>query len=235
MEAKHSGSWQQCAAAGGWELGTLGTSCGPLNVGGCPSRSSCMQARVGYCVSTGGGERAQGGGGAGSGLVFTAWLPQSMHQLRHSERGRTSCCGQLHAGQAPGPAGVGGQGRAVGRGCAVWVHHRPGCRWRRVGAVQGGCWLAVSCQCGGPGAGARGCTRAIGATPAMGSTAAATTGCWPVIGMLLQRSDCSAQAGATVVMSWMLARRLSFLCWELRRMKYFCAWLATWEQGQSRG
>lgn len=31
-----------------------------------------------------------------------------------------------------------------------------------------------------------------------------------------------------MVMSWMEARRLSFLFWELRRMKYFCAWLATW-------
>ena len=37
----------------------------------------------------------------------------------------------------------------------------------------------------------------------------------------------SPTVGATVVMSWMLARRLSFLFCELRRMKYFCAWLAT--------
>ena len=30
-----------------------------------------------------------------------------------------------------------------------------------------------------------------------------------------------------LVMSWMLDRRLSFLFREFRRMKYFCAWLAT--------
>ena len=32
------------------------------------------------------------------------------------------------------------------------------------------------------------------------------------------------------VMSWMLERRLSFLFSEFRRMKYFCAWLATCAQ-----
>lgn len=31
-------------------------------------------------------------------------------------------------------------------------------------------------------------------------------------------------------MSWMLERRLSFLFKEFRRMKYFCAWLATCAQ-----
>lgn len=32
----------------------------------------------------------------------------------------------------------------------------------------------------------------------------------------------------TLVMSWMLDLLLSFLFMELRRMKYFWAWLATW-------
>jgi hypothetical protein len=37
------------------------------------------------------------------------------------------------------------------------------------------------------------------------------------------------------VMSWMLERRLSFLFSEFRRMKYFCAWLATCARGPRIG
>ena len=68
---------------------------------------------------------------------------------------------------------------------------------------------------------------------AMGSTAAATTGFWPVMGIWPMMPPCSDPAGATVVMSWMLARRLSFLFWLFSRMKYFCAWLATCKSGVS--
>lgn len=68
-----------------------------------------------------------------------------------------------------------------------------------------------------------------GATPGapMGRTAAATMGFCPVMGICAMMPPCSDPAGATVVMSWMDARRLSFLFCELRRMKYFCAWEAT--------
>ena len=63
-------------------------------------------------------------------------------------------------------------------------------------------------------------------------TPAATWGIAPVPVMGIAPPMCpaasAAAADATVVMSWMLARRLSFLFWELRRIKYFWAWLATW-------
>lgn len=71
-------------------------------------------------------------------------------------------------------------------------------------------------------------TPGTGPMAPIGSTAAATIAFCPVIGTLLMIPPVwSAAAEATVVMSWMDARRLSFLFWELRRMKYFCAWLAT--------
>lgn len=67
---------------------------------------------------------------------------------------------------------------------------------------------------------------------APGATTAATAGFCPVIGTWLMKAaagpaEGSATGGATVVMSWMEARRLSFLFWELRRMKYFWACEAT--------
>uniref|UniRef100_J3L0L7 Uncharacterized protein n=1 Tax=Oryza brachyantha TaxID=4533 RepID=J3L0L7_ORYBR len=67
---------------------------------------------------------------------------------------------------------------------------------------------------GGP---AEGCFMPAGPRAAAGLPVA-----WPVIGPC-----CAATSPAvTLVMSWMLERRRSRFM-ELRRMKYFCAWLAT--------
>ena len=85
-----------------------------------------------------------------------------------------------------------------------------------------------------PGTGCAGC--AVGATP---PTTAATAGLAPVMGTPAQAAlapavEGSVGGGATVVMSWIDARRLSFLFWLLSRMKYFWAWLATWGWGEAR-
>ncbi len=55
--------------------------------------------------------------------------------------------------------------------------------------------------------------------PGMGTKAG-----WPVIGPCCP--CCIVSPLLTLVMSWMLDRRLSLLI-EFKRMKYFCAWLAT--------
>lgn len=106
----------------------------------------------------------------------------------------------------------------------------------RQQAAGGRRWQRAPPHCGGRGMGSIACciTAAMPATAgggAPGATTAATAGFCPVMGTWLMKAagpaEGSATGGATVVMSWMDARRLSFLFWELRRIKYFWACEAT--------